>query len=361
MPHIWPETFVYCNYPDYCNLISIIHLKLKSMRATAFFVLAFGLPISLFSQPVGIGTTTPHPSAVLDVSGSSGGLLIPRMSVAERNAIASPAKGLIVFVTNDSSLYYFDGDWQKLVPASQSWNLKGNALLNDSSFFIGTTNAFPLRVKVNNQPAGLIDMATGNHTWGYRALRSNTTGTNNTAVGLNALQANTSGYDNLAIGNASMVSNTEGLGNIGIGYFALFGNRTGYSNIAIGKEALYGSQQGNNNVSIGGGSMFNNFDGSFNTALGYGTQLSAVANNATAIGANAVVDEANKIVLGDNNIKKVQTTGTIIAAGYTSGKTTAEILAISSPMEGTIIYNTTTHRPVYYNGSVWKYFDETNL
>jgi hypothetical protein len=348
------------------------------MRVTAFFLLAFSLPISLFSQTVGIGTTTPHPSAVLDVSGSSGGLLIPRMNFTERNAIASPAKGLIVFITNDSSLYYFDGNWQKLVPASQCWNLNGNALSTDSSFFIGTTNPFPLRVKVNNQNAGLIDSSTRNHTWGYRALLSNTTGIHNSAFGSSALQANTTGYENIAIGNSSMISNTEGFANIGIGFLALSGNKTGYSNIAIGKEALYGSQEGNNNVSIGGGSMFNNFDGSFNTALGYGTlfnnargnyitvlgfgaNVGGPVNNATAVGANAVVDEANKIVLGDNNIKKVQTTGTIIAAGYTSGKTTAEILAISSPMEGTIIYNTTTHRPVYYNGSAWKYFDETNL
>jgi hypothetical protein len=300
------------------------------------------------------------------------------MSFTERNSILSPAKGLIVFITNDSCLYYFDGDWQKLVPASQCWSLTGNALSKDSSFFVGTTNPFPQRIKVNNQNAGLIDSATKNHTWGYKALLSNTTGIHNTAIGSAALLNNTTGYENVSVGNSSMLGNTEGSANVGIGFLALAGNRTGFSNIAIGKEALYASQSGNGNIAIGGGSMFNNFNGSFNTALGngalsnnvpgnyntavgYGAGALVSVNNATSIGANAVVDEANKIVLGDNNIKKVQTSGTIIAAGYRSGKTTAEILAISSPLEGTIIYNTTTHRPVYYNGSTWKYFDETDL
>jgi len=40
----------------------------------------------------------PDPSAMLDVKSTTKGMLVPRMAATERNAIISPAKGLIVFV-----------------------------------------------------------------------------------------------------------------------------------------------------------------------------------------------------------------------------------------------------------------------
>lgn len=355
-----------------------ICLKSYYMKYSILILLLTVFVNVALSQNVGIGTTQPHNSALLDISGNSGGLLIPRLSIAERNAITTPAKGLIVFLTTDSSLYYFDGSWQKLVPQSQAWNLTGNELPNDSSFFLGTTNAFALRIKVNNQFAGIIDSSSKNHSWGYKALLSNTSGMHNSAFGNAALSKNTVGYENVAIGNSSLISNTDGFANVALGFLSLPSNRIGYSNTAVGHQALYGNQTGSNNVAIGGSSSYNAFSGSFNTALGftslsnnvmgnlitgigYNTQATALINNSTAIGANASVDESNKIVLGDPNVTKVQTVATIIAKGFASGLTTTEISALVTPIEGTIIYNKTTRKPVYFNGTVWKYFDETNM
>ncbi len=48
---------------------------------------------------VGIGTTTPNASAVLDVQSTSKSLLPPRLTVTQRDAIASPATGLVVYNT----------------------------------------------------------------------------------------------------------------------------------------------------------------------------------------------------------------------------------------------------------------------
>ena len=62
------------------------------------------------AQRVGVGTATPATSAALDVTSTSGGLLLPRMTAAQRNAIASPTAGLLVFQTNGTpGLYYFVG------------------------------------------------------------------------------------------------------------------------------------------------------------------------------------------------------------------------------------------------------------
>lgn len=56
--------------------------------------------IHLLKAQIGIGTTTPNGSAVLDVNSNSKGFLPPRMSKTERNAIASPVAGLIIWCSN---------------------------------------------------------------------------------------------------------------------------------------------------------------------------------------------------------------------------------------------------------------------
>jgi len=75
------------------------------MRYSIFPI--FAVAISLFSLfPCGvyaqmvIGGSTPSPSAVLDLQSTSKGLLPPRMTTAQRDAITAPAKGLIVFNTD---------------------------------------------------------------------------------------------------------------------------------------------------------------------------------------------------------------------------------------------------------------------
>lgn len=59
---------------------------------------------------VGIGTITPDPSAQLDVSSTSKGVLVPRMSLSDRGLIGSPAEGLLIYQTdNTPGFYYYNG------------------------------------------------------------------------------------------------------------------------------------------------------------------------------------------------------------------------------------------------------------
>lgn len=59
---------------------------------------------------VGIGTITPDPSAQLDVSSTSKGVLVPRMSLSDRGLIGSPAEGLLIYQTdNKPGFYYYNG------------------------------------------------------------------------------------------------------------------------------------------------------------------------------------------------------------------------------------------------------------
>ena len=69
------------------------------------------------AQGVGIGTSAPDASAVLDVTSTTKGLLLPRLTAAQRTLIASPAEGLLVSQTNlVKGPYYFDGSaWVNLI------------------------------------------------------------------------------------------------------------------------------------------------------------------------------------------------------------------------------------------------------
>ena len=65
-----------------------------------YFLIQFVLLISsnLYAQ-VGIGTTTPDVSSMLDISSNNKGLLMPRLTTTERDNITLPATGLMIYNT----------------------------------------------------------------------------------------------------------------------------------------------------------------------------------------------------------------------------------------------------------------------
>ncbi len=58
---------------------------------------------------VGIGTASPAATSALDITSTTKGLLIPRMTTSQRNAITSPATGLQIYNTDCSMLNYWSG------------------------------------------------------------------------------------------------------------------------------------------------------------------------------------------------------------------------------------------------------------
>ncbi|KJD36273.1 hypothetical protein PW52_06685 [Tamlana sedimentorum] len=66
---------------------------------------------------VGIGTTNPNASSILDIESTTQGVLTPRMTSLQRLAIVSPAEGLLVFDLDEDAFYYYDAtatNWVKL-------------------------------------------------------------------------------------------------------------------------------------------------------------------------------------------------------------------------------------------------------
>ena len=86
------------------------------MKQIFTFLVAVLITASTYAQ-VGIGTSSPDASAALDITSTTKGLLMPRMTNAQRLAIASPVAGLQVFVTdfNGGTFLFYNGTgWNEL-------------------------------------------------------------------------------------------------------------------------------------------------------------------------------------------------------------------------------------------------------
>ena len=94
-----------------------------------FLLIVVGLCVATATAQTGIGTTTPDVSAKLDISSTTKGLLVPRMTATERGAIATPAKGLLMYQTDGEAGFYVNTGtssakvWTRI---NMDWTKSGN-------------------------------------------------------------------------------------------------------------------------------------------------------------------------------------------------------------------------------------------
>ncbi|TDO73205.1 hypothetical protein EV143_106147 [Flavobacterium chryseum] len=81
--------------------------KITPKNYNRLFLLFFFFLSFLGNAQIGIGTVTPNTSSVLDITSTTQGLLPPRMTTTQRNAIATPADGLMVYDTTLKSFYHY--------------------------------------------------------------------------------------------------------------------------------------------------------------------------------------------------------------------------------------------------------------
>jgi len=142
----------------------------------------------------------------------------------------------------------------------------------------------------------------------FLGFAGNSTGVGklNTGTGYRALFEVQAGSVNTALGTAALGLDTNGSYNSATGAYALGTNQTGWYNTANGSQSLGSNTQGNYNTAYGAFSGWQNVSGLSNTFLGYGASNSAdQVDNATAIGANAIVGESNAMVLGGTGTSAV--------------------------------------------------------
>jgi hypothetical protein len=102
----------------------------------SIIILFFVYHFSFFSATAQVGINTdnsdPDPSAMLDVSSTDKGMLMPRMTSTQREAINNPATGLLVFDnTTESFWFYQTSGWLELKDTNtdaQALSLSNNTL-----------------------------------------------------------------------------------------------------------------------------------------------------------------------------------------------------------------------------------------
>ncbi len=91
---------------------------------------SFGILACLVSNAqIGIGTSNPNSSSILDVESSEKGVLIPRMDNTAMNDIVSPADGLLIYNTEENCLFlYKESGWSSLCSGTGSSGSSSSAL-----------------------------------------------------------------------------------------------------------------------------------------------------------------------------------------------------------------------------------------
>jgi len=288
----------------------------KIVRSAFYTLLLLSATFIGKAQNVAINTdgSTANASSLLDVKSTDKGVLIPRMSKTQKNAITTPATGLLVFQNTPDSIgfHYFNGTiWVWLTDGSNAdttaWKITGNNNIKSSNF-LGTTNDSALHFRVRNLPSGLIDSASANAHFGYRAGSASTTGFSNVIVGNYAMVNNRLGFANVAVGSGSQQNNDTANRSVSVGTSSNFFNKQsgqtalGYQAAAYNNYNSTGALDGRENTAVGYQANWGNFRGDKNTAVGYRSLFAGQGSTIYATWRNtAVGDSALAYTVGDQN------------------------------------------------------------
>ena len=168
------------------------------------------------AQTVGIGTSSPNTSAILDLSSIVSGLLIPRMTSAQQNTIpataggttAAPAIGLMLYNLSTNTINTNIGTVAAPIWSSL-WGTGGDNLINSGNQFIGSTNTVGLRFRTNNLERMVIDSTTG-----YVGIGLPNISATNGSIPNSTLQANGSFAKAILLNDAALLGTGNSVTNI---------------------------------------------------------------------------------------------------------------------------------------------------
>ncbi len=292
------------------------------------------LTIGLKAQSVGINTTSPAPSAVLDITSTDKGVLIPRMNSGQRTGIMSPAIGLLVFDTDTESFWYHQSSgWFELVRgafANDGGIVRSTGNYGVDDFVFGA-DALPPTTSTSDT-LFLFDKSKG----AFRAGRVFNTkdwapdslGFCSFAAGSNVLAKGiysfAGGRDSDASGDYAVglgynvkargvASTAFGFGTEASGPYSMASgastNASGYYSSAFGQGTIASGSAGSfaagSGTTASGVSSFaigNGTTASGSRSLATGYQTSALGSYATALGYTTVAESYGSVALGRYNV-----------------------------------------------------------
>lgn len=268
--------------------------NINKMKTHKILIISLLLLLSgIIHAQIGIGTTSPDASAVLDMSATNKGVLFPRMTNAQRDAIATPATGLMIYNLEQNAVEVNIG-----IPPLKEW-------------ISVTGKTGPVG------PSGVVELTTANTATADGSLAMG--GSNNVASGV--FSAAVGGANNKAVGKNSVAFGGEL--NIATGESSSVVGGTSNNAISANSSALGGS---NNSVTGVGasalGGLSNTTNGAYSSVVG-GASNTAGAPSSSVVGGtyNMASGENSSVIGGDQNTASGVNSG--VFAG-TFNKATAE-------------------------------------
>lgn len=213
----------------YSLLIAVAILQLTSVKLNAQNTFPA-------TGSAGIGTTAPNVSSILEIKSTTKGVLVPRMTKTQRDAIATPATGLLIYQTNSQpGFYYYSGTaWTALGAApGANKNLSNLAATSvNMSVVPGADNSIDLGSKTKRWNETYSGYVIANNPDTSRAIITATNSFNGSGDGI-AIEAiaDTNFLNTFGIG----VSASGGfIGGFGGGYIGQYG----FGNFGVVGEAV---------------------------------------------------------------------------------------------------------------------------
>ena len=225
---------------------------------------------------VGIGITAINSSAKLDIGSTTKGLLLPRMTGAQRAAIVSPATSLLVYQTDGTTgFYYYSAGWKQLGP------LSANTALSNLS----TTTA----VNRTLLPSTTASLSLGSLSkkWkkGYFSdsviAGSLTAGSSGVSIGVKGTGSNYGVYGNSTGGSYGVWGNST--------YLGVYGSGANYGVYGYGSSGygVYGA--GGTHGVVGSGSSYGLYgSGGTYGVYGSGTSYGVYGKTTDGYGVSAI-------------------------------------------------------------------------
>lgn len=189
------------------------------MKLASILSIMFTAGVVSYGQNVGINSTGTNPdnSAMLDVQSTTKGMLIPRMTTAQRTAIGTPATGLEVYDTSTGTFWYYNGTvWVEQEIGDDDWTVSGVDMYSAVSGNVGIGISGPtqkLDVQGGNARINNVFIGDVGHGAGWAGFA-------------NSSSANTGGYGLLQYTDGSYTLINKA--NTGTGYIGFRVGNTNY-------------------------------------------------------------------------------------------------------------------------------------
>ena len=314
---------------------------------------------------VGIGTASPNANAVLELNSTNKGLLLPRMTTVQMNAV-SPVAGMVIYNTDIKAMYQHNGtDWIQIgagggssitipaTPVNAVLKTDGSALKatsitdNATSVNIGTNvgigsgaTAPAVSLAINDNNTGLSATAGASNNLYFYTNNASSAKTNVMSLSTKGLLVTpTSGVGTMALqlGNSS-----TGIGNL---------NTTGINGLSD-KLQFYANStttpvvaiNANGQMGIGSGANAPNL------TLAINDNYTGISTTAAAASTSSILNfgvKTNSSASATTNVISLSTKGLQLLDA-----TAAETVLAAD--KGTIYYDTTVNALKLYNGTAWQ-------